>query len=139
MDLCDVVDVCGSRYWWLVAVDQHTDCTMIAPCSSHESEVVAKKNFQTQDSVGRTSERIGVRRRARPGSLRDFHGKTLCQELRCKPQLHILRGRGIELSKRIATIKEVAGKTILQHQGIGGEERYVNCELRGLPRAEPKG
>ena len=25
-------DVRGNRYWWLVAVDQHTDYTVIAPC-----------------------------------------------------------------------------------------------------------
>ena len=27
VDLCDVVDVRGNRYWWLVAIDQHTDLT----------------------------------------------------------------------------------------------------------------
>ena len=37
VDLCDVVDVRGNRYWWLVAVDQHADCTVIAPCPSHKS------------------------------------------------------------------------------------------------------
>ena len=46
MDLCDVVDVLGNKYWWLVAVDQHTDCTVIAPCPSHESQAVAKKIFK---------------------------------------------------------------------------------------------
>ena len=33
MDLCDLVDVCVNRYGWLVAVDQHTDYTVFAPCS----------------------------------------------------------------------------------------------------------
>ena len=48
VNLSDVVDVRGNRYWWLVAVDQHTDCAVIAPCPSHEED------FQTLDSVGRT-------------------------------------------------------------------------------------
>ena len=46
MDLCDLVDVRGNGYWWLVAVDQHTDYTVIAPCTSHESQAVAKKMFK---------------------------------------------------------------------------------------------
>ena len=46
VDLCDVVDVRGKRYWWLVAVDQRTDCTAIAPCPSHESQAVVKKMFK---------------------------------------------------------------------------------------------
>ena len=36
MDLCDLVDVRGNRFGWLgwvLAVDQHTDCTVFAPCS----------------------------------------------------------------------------------------------------------
>ena len=122
VDLRDVVDVCGSRYWWLVAVDQHTSCTVIATSPSHESEVVAKTIFQTLDSVGRTPRRTGVRRRMRPGSLRDFHCTTLCQELRCEPQLHIFRGKRMELSggsqpsrkwraRRFCNIQELAGKS----------------------------
>ena len=46
VDLCDVVDVRGNRYWWLVAVDQHTDYTVIASCTSHESQAVAKNIFK---------------------------------------------------------------------------------------------
>ena len=46
VDLCDVVDVRGNSYWWLVALDQHTDFTVIAPCPSHESHAVAKKIFE---------------------------------------------------------------------------------------------
>ena len=46
VDLCDVVDVRGNRYCWLVAVDQHTDYMVIAPCPSHESQAVAKKMFE---------------------------------------------------------------------------------------------
>ena len=43
VDLCDMVDVGAHRYWWLVAVDQHTEYTVIVACSSHESQAVAKK------------------------------------------------------------------------------------------------
>ena len=46
VDVCDVVDVRGNRYRWLVAVDQHTDYTVIAPCPSHKSQTVAKKLFK---------------------------------------------------------------------------------------------
>ena len=35
------------------------------------------------------------------------------------------------VDQRIATIKEVAGKTILQHQPSGGKERHVSAT--GLP------
>ena len=37
----------------------------------------------------------------------------------------------------IATIKEVAGKTIFATPS-GGKERHVNCQLRGCPRTESK-
>ena len=43
VDLSDVVDLRGHRYWWLVAVDQHADYTVIAPCPSYECQAVAKK------------------------------------------------------------------------------------------------
>ena len=46
VDLCDVVDVRGIRYWWLVAVDQHNNFSVIAPCPSHESQIVAKNIFK---------------------------------------------------------------------------------------------
>ena len=42
VDLYELDDVRGNRYW-LVAVDQHTDCTVIARCPSHESQAVANK------------------------------------------------------------------------------------------------
>ena len=34
VDLCDLVDVRGNRYGWLVAVDQHTDYKVFAPLFS---------------------------------------------------------------------------------------------------------
>ena len=43
VDLCDLVSAHRSRYRWLVAVHQHTDCTVIAPCPSRESQAAAKK------------------------------------------------------------------------------------------------
>ena len=43
VDLCDMVDVRAHRSWWLVAVDQHTDYTVIAPCSSHESQALRRR------------------------------------------------------------------------------------------------
>ena len=45
VDLCYLVDVRGNRYGWLVAVDQHTDFSVIAPFRSHECQAVAKKIF----------------------------------------------------------------------------------------------
>ena len=43
MDSCDWVDVDGNRYGQLVAVDQHTDYTVIAPCPSSVSQVAAEE------------------------------------------------------------------------------------------------
>ena len=44
MDSCDVVDVRGYRYWWFVAVDQHTDCS--DRIMSQPREAVAKNIFK---------------------------------------------------------------------------------------------
>ena len=43
VDLCDWVDKRGNRNEWLVAVDRHTDFTVIAPCPSHESRGATEK------------------------------------------------------------------------------------------------
>ena len=43
----------------------------------------------------------------------------------------------VRVEHRIATIKEVAGKTILQTP-CGGKKRHVDCQLRGGPRTESK-
>ena len=43
VDLCDWVDVNGNRYGWLVAVDRHSDCTVVAPCPSSMSQAGAEK------------------------------------------------------------------------------------------------
>ena len=102
MDLCDVVDVRGNRCWWLVAVDQHTDNTVIAPCPSHESQAVAKKIFQHWIPWAGP---LDV-------SVRNSGAKTAANSPWQK-------GRKGRVEQRIATIKEVAGKTILQHQVAG--------------------
>ena len=46
VDLCDLVDVRGNRYWWLVAVDQ--------PVSQPRESSSCQEDFQTMDSAGRT-------------------------------------------------------------------------------------
>ena len=51
VDLCDLVNVRGIRYGWLVAVDLHTDYTVIASCPSRKSQAAAKK-WRTEPVVG---------------------------------------------------------------------------------------
>ena len=43
VDLCDLVSVHGNRHRWLVAVDRHTDYTVIAPCPNRQSQAAAKE------------------------------------------------------------------------------------------------
>ena len=43
VNLCDLVEVRGNRYGWLVAVDRHTDYTVMAPCPSLESQAAAER------------------------------------------------------------------------------------------------
>ena len=43
MDSCDWVDGNGNRYGELVAVDRHTDHTVVAPCPSSMSQVAAEE------------------------------------------------------------------------------------------------
>ena len=74
----------GNRYWWLVAVDQHTDYTVIAPCPSHESQAVAQHIFKHWTRCTGPSD-VLVRRRAGPGASESFTGTLSCQGLRCKP------------------------------------------------------
>ena len=96
VDLCDVVDVRENRYWWLVAVGQHTDYTAIAPCPSHESQSVAKKIFKQLDSVGRTRGRDATESEASE-HLRFSLKSYQFQKLWYKQPLRILRGRRAEL------------------------------------------
>ena len=52
VDLCDLVDVRGNRYWWLVAVDQHLDYTVVGTMSQSGESSSCQENVQTSDSVG---------------------------------------------------------------------------------------
>ena len=108
-----VVDVRGIRHWWFVAVDQHTDFSVIAPCPSHESQAVAKKYFQTLDSVCRTLRHDGVRRRAGPGSLRDFYRKTLG-----------VRDSGANHSSFFSVAEGSSRAKGRRHQGSGGQDDF---------------
>ena len=128
MDLCDVR---GNRYWWLVAVGQHTDYTVIAPCPSHESQAVATKIFKhwIRWAGPLTSESEAWE------LLRSSLKNSQCQELRCKITAAYSPWQKGRVEQRIATIKEVAGKSILQHHAA---KRHVVCRLRGCPRTESK-
>ena len=109
VDLCDLVDVRGNRHWWLVAVP------------SHESQAVAKKIFKQW-----------IRR----ADLLTYWCATESEAwelLRCSLKKLSVSGTQVQttaafslwekggVEQRIATIKEVAGKTIVQHQ--------VPCQL----------
>ena len=115
VDLCDVVDV------RLVAVDQHTDYTVIAPCPSHEQlpRRFSNTGFGGQDPL---TYWCATESEAWELSVRNTGANNSCM------------GR---VEQRIATVKEVAGKTILQHQVLGRSVMsVVSCEV--APRAEPK-
>ena len=100
VDLCDVVDVHGNRYWWLVAVDQHTDKSVIAPCPSHESRAVAKHIFKHWTRLTGLPDVLVCATGSGASEPRRFSQKNSgCQGLRCKPQQPTLRGQRVELSK----------------------------------------
>ena len=113
VDLCDLVDVLGNRYWWLVAVDRHTDYTVIAPCPGHESQAVAKKIFKhwirwagPQDVLVCDGERgLGA-----PEILTEKLSVSGTQVQTTAAYSPWQKGR---VEQRIATINQVAGKTIL--------------------------
>ena len=104
VDLCDLVDVRG--YWWLVAVDQHTDYTVIAPCPSHKSQAVAKKIFKQWTRWAGPWDVLVC-----DGSLRDFYRKTLgVRNSGAKQQLHILRGRRVESSEGLPPSRKLGAR-----------------------------
>ena len=119
---------------WLTCVETYTggSCTVIAPCPSYESQAVAKKIFKHgfggQDPVtywcAKESEAWELLRCSRKNSQ--------CQGLRCKQQLLVLRGRGVELSRGSQPSREWRARRFCN------TKRHVSCQLRGCPRAESK-
>ena len=109
----DVVDVRGNRHWWFVAVDQHTDFSVIAPCPSHESQAVAKNIFKHWTRCAGPSDMIGVRRRAGPGSLRDLYRKTLG-----------VRDSGANHSSFFSVAEGSSRAKGRRHQGSGGQDDF---------------
>ena len=119
VDLCDVVDVRGNRFWWLVAVDQHTDFTVIAPCPRHESQAVATKIFKHWIQWAAPPDVFvcdGERGLGASGILTEKLSVSGTQVQTTAAYSPWQKGR---VEQMIATIKEVAGKTILQHQVAG--------------------
>ena len=130
VDVCDVVDVRGNRYWWLVAVGQNTDYTDCPPCQPR-----GKKKNQTLDSVGRTPRHIGVRRGAGHRSIGDFFLQKhfRCQGLRCKAQQLILRVRNVETSKGSPPSRKWRATRFLQRRAmsvVSGEVARAESKSR---------
>ena len=119
VDLCDLVDVRGNRYWWLVAVDQHTDCTVVAPCPSHESEAGAKKIFEHWTRWAGPPGVLVCDGDRGLGASEIFTEKLSVSGAQVQTTAAYSPWQKGRAEQRIATIKEVAGKTILQHQVAG--------------------
>ena len=116
VDLCDVVDVRGNRYWWLVAVDQHTDNTVIAPCPSHEGQAVAKKIFKRWIRWAGHPDVLVCDGERGLGASEIFTKKLAVSGTQVQTTAVYSPWQKGRVEQRIATIKEVAGKTILQIQ-----------------------
>ena len=119
VDLCDLVDVRGNRYWWFVAVDQHTDCTVIAPCASHESQAFVKKIFKHWTPWAGPRTYWCVTESGVWEPLRFSQKNSRCQGLRCKPQQPILRGRRVESNRGSQPSRKWRARRVLQHQVAG--------------------
>ena len=135
-DLCDEVDVRGNRHWWLVAVDQLTHYTVIAPCPSHDSQAIAKKKIKHWIRWAGPPDVLVCDGERGLGAYEVLTEKLSVSGTQVRTTAAYSPWQKGRVEQRIATIKEVAGKTMLQHQDVGG--RRVSCQLRGCPRAEPK-
>ena len=136
VDLRDVVDVRGNRYWWLVAVDQHTDHTQIAPCPSHESQAVAKKIFKHWTPWAGPPD-VLVCDGERSLGASEIFTENLC-----------VKDPGANHSSIFSVAEGSSRAKDRNHEGnvgqndfatpSGGEERHVSCQPRGCQNAEPK-
>ena len=123
--LCDVVDVRGNRYWWLVAVDQHhVPATRVKRLPRTFSNI----GFGGQDTrtcwCATESEAWELLKISLKNSVSGTQVQTTAAHSPWQ------KGR---VEQRIHTLKEVAGKT------SGRKKRHVSCQLRGCRRVEPKG
>ena len=135
--LCDLVDVRGKRYWWLVAVDQQTDYTVIVPCPSHKGQAVAKKIFEHWIRWG--------------GPMSWCAMVSAAWELVkfSRTKLSVSGTQVQTTAPYSAWQKKVELRRGYHHQRGGGqddrttpgggEEWHVICQLRGGPCTEPRG
>ena len=119
VDLCDLVDVRGNRYWWFVAVDQHTEWTVIAPCRQPRESSLCQEDFQTLDSMGWTPDVLVCDGERGLGASEIFTEKLSVSGTQVQTTAAYSPWQKGRVEQRIATIKEVAGKTMLQHQVTG--------------------
>ena len=130
VDLCDVVDVRGNRYWWLVAVNQHTDDTVLAPCPSHESQAVAKKIFKHWTRWAGPPDVLVSDGERGLGASEIFTEKLSESGAQVQTTAAYNWWQKGQVEQRITTIKEVAGKTILPHQVAGRSAiQIASCEV----------
>ena len=127
VDMCDVLDVRGNGHWWLVAVGQHTSYFVVAPCLSHESQAVATKTFKHGIRWAGPPDVLVCDGERGSGASEFFTEKLSVSGTQVQTTAAHSPWQKGRVEQRIATIKEVAGKT-----------SHVSCQQRGCPRAEPK-
>ena len=108
-----------------MAVDHHTDVTVIAPCPSHESHAVAKKIFKQRMCWAFQASLCAMA--SAVGASEVFTKNFQCQALRCKQLLLILRGKRVELSRALPPSRKWRARRPDKTKWRG-EECHVNCQ-----------
>ena len=99
VDFCDVVGVRENGHEWLVAVDQHTDYTVMAPHPSHESQAVANKFFKNWTRWAGPPDVLVCDGERGLGASEIFTEKLSVSGTQVQTIAHILHGRRVELSR----------------------------------------
>ena len=102
-----------------MARGRHTDYTMIAPCPSHESQAVAKKIFKHWIRWAGPPDVLVCDGERGLGASEIFTEKLSVSGTQVQTTAAYSPWQKGRVEQRIATIKEVAGKTILEHQVAG--------------------
>ena len=112
------------------AVDQHTDFSAIAPCPSRESQAVAKKIFKHWTRLAKPPDALVCDGERGLGASEIFTEKLSVSWTPVQTTAAFSPWQKGRVEQRIATIKEVAGKTLLQHQvAARSAMSVVSCEV----------
>ena len=122
-----------------MAIDQHTDYTVIAPCPSHESQAVAKKYFSNTGLGVQETLTYWCATENGAWEVSEFFTETLS-----------VSGTQAQTTAAYSPWQKGSSRgKDRHHQGSGGqddfatpsdrEECHVRCQPRSCPRTEPKG